>query len=117
MRELELEEQFRLLKEQVASLQKSNEEVQPPIPQDDPLGSQFMELNTQDEDPLEEERPLSQPITPSTDREEYFAQELELMAWIQSEYDEITKQSMEWEQRILHLANLTYLKYGEASKD
>lgn len=114
-KELELEEEIQRLKDQVVSLQKENEEV--PIPQDLPLDLSYMQFDTQEDDSQMEETGLPKMPMPSADQELYSPQELELMAWIQKESDEISKQSMEWERRILHSTNLTYLKYGDASKD
>lgn len=116
-RELDLEDQIRQLKEQVEALKKGHVEEQTPIHQEVPLESENWESEVTPEDTYEERNWEPNPMVSRADLGQYSAEEIEVMMWIQAQSDDMTKQSMQWEQRILYSANLVYLKLGDATKD
>ena len=117
-RETSFEDQIKDLKAQLAAQHRndkaSGSQSHQDIPQEDP----WMELNTQEDlGQQEQEAVPPMPILEASGPTGLSHQEIELMAWINEQSDEITTKCMEWEQRMIHSANLVYLKHMDAQQD
>ena len=72
--------------------------------------------------PITEEDTIRDEEQPAQEEEhmkvaEFTALEEELKAKISQEMDPIAKANMEWEQRIIHSANMKFFEYGDAGND
>lgn len=78
-------------------------------------GEEFLQVNL-DETPIEEGDPLSDPLPSEEPLDELTQAEKELYNLIEQNLEPIKKECIEWEQRILRSANLSFFKSGDATK-